>query len=52
MQKWIISGYINMPIYEVVEADSEDEAFNIFHATIKEEYGNDVDYDYVTVDEE
>ena len=52
MKKWIISGYITVPVYEVVEANSEDEAFSIFHAETKEEHGYDVDYDSVIVDEE
>lgn len=51
MQKWIVSGYIAVPVYEVVEAESEDDAFNIFHTTTKEEHGDEVDFDYVIVDE-
>jgi len=55
MKKWIISGCITVPVYEivyeVVEAESEDEAFSIFKAKTEKERGSDVDYDSVIVDE-
>ena len=49
---FIISGYISLPVYEVVEAETEEQAFDLFFKATKEEHGEDVDVDYVDIDKE
>ena len=45
-----VSGYITVPVYQVVQGETEDEAFDSFVELTKQEHGDDVDYDYTTLD--
>lgn len=50
MKNWVVSGYITIPVYQVVQGETEDEAFDSFVEITKQEHGYDVDYDSTTVD--
>ena len=50
MKDWVVSGYITIPVYQVVQGETEEEAFDSFVEITKQEFGYDVDYDSTTVD--
>lgn len=50
MKDWLVSGYITVPVYQVVQGETEDEAFDSFVELTKQEHGDDVGYDYTTLD--
>ena len=50
MKVWRVGGYITVPVYQVVQGETEDDAFDSFVEMIKQEHGDDVDYDYTTID--
>ena len=50
MKDWLVSGYITVPVYQVVQGETEDEAFDSFVELTKQEHGDAVDYDYTTLD--
>ena len=49
MKDWRVSGYITVPVYQVVQGETEDEAFDSFVELTKQEHGDD-DVDYTTLD--
>ena len=49
MKDWLVSGYITVPVYQVVQGETEDEAFDSFVELTKQEHGDD-DVAYTTLD--
>ena len=41
MKVWRVSGYITVPVYQVVQGETEDDAFDSFVEMIKQEHAYD-----------
>lgn len=50
MKDWLVTGHITVPVYQVVQGETEDEALDSFIEITKAEHGYGVDYDSTTID--